>query len=104
MPWKRRDPKWEKWRTKVFKRDKYKCKICGKVGGRINPHHIISKFLFPDLKYRVMNGVTLCYECHMNKEEGKNVHAAENNKFIKKFARYTRLKLPKADKYQIGHA
>ena len=34
------------WRKKVFSRDRYKCQLCGKVGGSIQAHHIKPKYKY----------------------------------------------------------
>lgn len=55
---------WRKWRNSVYKRDNYKCILCGRGKILIDPHHILPKRDFPKLKYRVANGVSLCRRCH----------------------------------------
>lgn len=52
-----------KWRNEILKRDGHKCKICGATE-RLEAHHIIplSESLLTALM--LMNGVTLCRECH----------------------------------------
>ena len=60
------------WRTSVFKRDDFTCKMCGKKGGYLQAHHIRLFATYPDLRFVVGNGVTLCKGCHKvvtNKEE-----------------------------------
>jgi len=52
------------WRKSVFERDHYACLICGKVGGRLNAHHIKSWKDFPKLRYETNNGMTMCNTCH----------------------------------------
>jgi len=67
MMWWNRKPRcraWVRWRTRVYKRDGYKCVLCGRGNCRIDPHHILPKSLFPKLKYLVSNGATLCRRCH----------------------------------------
>ena len=53
------------WRAKVFERDGYKCQNCGKVGGKLNAHHIKPWADYPELRYDIDNGITLCKECHL---------------------------------------
>ncbi len=57
---------WEytEWRTAVFERDDYTCQDCGQVGGKLNSHHISPWDEFPELRYVVSNGKTLCGNCH----------------------------------------
>lgn len=57
------------WRRKIFKRDDYTCQDCGrkrKSGDRVilEAHHKKSYSEFPELRYKVENGITLCRECH----------------------------------------
>jgi hypothetical protein len=65
-----RNGEYIRWRKAVFERDNYTCLKCGIKSGNgesvfLHPHHIKSYTHFPDLRYVVKNGVTLCKECHM---------------------------------------
>lgn len=68
----RQCPEYKQWRRSVFERDGYRCQICGKRGGKLNAHHIKKYAYYPELRYTVSNGITLCYECHkaVHKERG----------------------------------
>jgi hypothetical protein len=55
---------YKQWRDKVFKRDKYTCKICNKKGCYLNAHHLMSFANNPELRLAVANGVSLCSDCH----------------------------------------
>ena len=59
----RNDPRYTGWRTSVFNRDNYKCQLCG-VGGYVIAHHINSWSKFPDERFDIENGITLCRDCH----------------------------------------
>lgn len=52
------------WRSAVFERDDYTCQMCGQVGGDLNADHIKAWKLFPDLRFEISNGRTLCVCCH----------------------------------------
>lgn len=55
------------WREAVFKRDNYICVQCNKnkeVSGKLNAHHIKPFSLFPELRFAIDNGITLCVSCH----------------------------------------
>lgn len=54
------------WRERVFKRDNFTCQDCKIRGGLLHPHHIKSYTYFPELRYEVSNGKTLCKPCHVN--------------------------------------
>jgi len=55
----------KKWRISVFKRDNYTCKHCNKVGGNLNAHHIKGFAEYPNLRFELSNGITLCKKCHI---------------------------------------
>lgn len=55
---------YKEWRMKVFVRDGFKCQVCGKTGNNIEAHHIKEQCNYPELRYDVNNGITLCHECH----------------------------------------
>jgi len=52
------------WRNEVFKRDDFTCWICGEKGGTLNAHHLFSWAKYPELRYHIPNGLTLCEDCH----------------------------------------
>lgn len=56
--------KYKEWRRLVFIRDDFTCQGCGVQHIYITAHHIKSWVLFPKLRYKVDNGLTLCEECH----------------------------------------
>jgi hypothetical protein len=61
----RRSVEYKIWREKVFKRDNYTCKICGKRGEKLNADHIKSFRCYPKLRFVVSNGRTLCLKHHL---------------------------------------
>lgn len=58
--------KYKEWRKAVFERDGYTCqnKKCGKHGGDLHADHIKPWAFFPELRYEISNGRTLCVPCH----------------------------------------
>ncbi len=61
----RASTKFAEWRQAVFARDEYTCAMCGRRGGSLHAHHIKLFSRFPDLRYVVSNGITLCgTPCH----------------------------------------
>lgn len=57
---------YKQWRAEVFERDGYKCVQCGYDKGRIlQADHIKSWKDYPELRFVVSNGRTLCKNCHI---------------------------------------
>lgn len=52
------------WREAVFKRDDWTCVACKIRGGKLNADHIKPFAWFPELRFAIDNGRTLCVECH----------------------------------------
>lgn len=55
---------YREWRMAVFRRDDFTCQSCGERGGTLNADHIRPWSKFPDLRYELNNGRTLCVNCH----------------------------------------
>lgn len=69
---------YRQWVQDIFKRDNYTCQVCGKLGGKLNAHHIkqfaliikenkITTLAEALLCYELWdydNGQTLCLPCH----------------------------------------
>lgn len=53
------------WRKAVYARDGYSCRKCGHHGGDLNAHHLGAYDVFPEVRFDVSNGVTLCATCHV---------------------------------------
>lgn len=63
------------WRESVFVRDGFACVRCGKASRIFEVHHIKSFAKYPELRFAIDNGITLCkIPCH------KKVHNECKNK------------------------
>ncbi len=56
------------WRIAVFERDCYTCVWCLVRGGKLNADHIKPFAYFPELRFAIDNGRTLCEDCHRKTE------------------------------------
>lgn len=77
---KRKRPKhggaiYDEWRMKVWKRNNFTCQFCGKTSNQLKPlgikicaDHIKPYCNYPELRYEVSNGRTLCIPCHKTTE------------------------------------
>ena|SRR3990167_7527945 len=83
-----REPKYKEWRTSIFKRDNWKCKISNEnCLGELQAHHILPWRDFVELRYEINNGITLCQAHHPRKR-------AEEKRLIPTF-----MELVSASKY-----
>jgi len=64
----KRSPRYKEWRKSVCDRDGWKCKInnCD-CNGRLEVHHILGFTEYPELRYDINNGITLCHYHHPRK-------------------------------------
>ncbi len=64
----RNNPEYKQWRMSVFKRDNFKCRIGNsECSEKIISHHILPWRDYPELRYEINNGITLCHAHHPRK-------------------------------------
>lgn len=58
------------WRKAVFERDNYTCIWCGdNKGGNLEADHIQLWKDYPELRFAIDNGRTLCHDCHIKRHK-----------------------------------
>ena len=64
------DTKYKYWMLEVKKRDNWKCRLLSSdCNGRLESHHIFNWIDYPELRYVITNGITLCAFHHPRKWE-----------------------------------
>lgn len=59
------DGRYREWMFAVKKRDLWKCKINNSdCDGKLESHHILNWKDYPELRYEIKNGITLCHAHH----------------------------------------
>jgi hypothetical protein len=62
------EPQYKFWRKSVFERDNYKCKVNNQdCCSYVEAHHILPWRDYPELRYNINNGITLCRAHHPRK-------------------------------------
>ena len=74
------------WRRSVFERDSYTCIWCGvkgnQTGGYLQADHIKPFAFFPELRFAIDNGRTLCKNCHKKTNTYARNKPQTNNKLV----------------------
>jgi hypothetical protein len=52
------------WRKQVYLRNNFTCQQCGYHGRSLHAHHIKSYSDYPELRFDISNGLTVCISCH----------------------------------------
>lgn len=58
------------WRESIFKRDNWRCRISNEdCKGQLEAHHILPWRGFPELRFDINNGITLCHHHHPRRRD-----------------------------------
>ena len=60
--------KYEEWRQAVLERDGYTCQCCGSKMN-LQVHHKNNFLDYPEQRFEISNGITLCKKCHFGTEK-----------------------------------
>lgn len=65
---------YKEWRKKVYRRDGFKCVLCGEnKSGQLQAHHIKPRASNKELILEVSNGLTVCKKCHKEIHYGERI-------------------------------
>lgn len=77
------DPRYKYWRSRVYKRDGYACKLCLSKDA-IEAHHIKRWADFPEHRFDINNGITLCKVCHNMIKDEEQIYEAKFSLLIRR--------------------
>lgn len=66
------------WAERIIVRDKATCRTCGVTGVELHAHHIKSYRDYPELRWQMSNGITLCAPCHWAVHSASNANAVNS--------------------------
>jgi hypothetical protein len=76
-------PLHKQWSKVVKDRDGWKCRIANEdCEGKVIAHHILSWTLFPELRYEINNGITLCHAHHPRKRKEEKLLVPVFNRLL----------------------
>lgn len=78
----RESAKYNEWRLSVLKRDNYTCQQCGNNKEKVEADHIKRFAFYPELRFDINNGQTLCKTCHKIKTVSENTGRKKTKKLL----------------------
>lgn len=77
----RKSNSYDIWRDSVYAKDWYTCQCCGSTMNKKHAHHLLNFSNNEELRFDVLNGITLCEKCHYPTFEGSfhNIYGTQNN-------------------------
>jgi hypothetical protein len=76
-------PLHKQWSVSVKNRDGWKCRIANKdCEGEVVAHHILGWSSFPELRYEINNGITLCHTHHPRKRKEEKLLVPVFNRIL----------------------
>lgn len=79
----RNNPEYKQWRQHVWLRDAFGCKIASTdCKGKIEAHHILAWHDYPELRYQITNGITLCHAHHPRRRAEEKRLAADFQRLV----------------------
>jgi hypothetical protein len=55
---------YKQWKKECLARDDYTCQVCNIRGGDLHIHHIFNYSTYREFRIEILNGITLCQDCH----------------------------------------
>lgn len=72
-----------RWRFAVYSRDDFRCRVCGDSrGGNLEAHHLNSYTDYPEERFVLSNGITLCKDCHYSFHHKYTYHHNTREQFM----------------------
>jgi hypothetical protein len=66
------------WARAVISRDQATCRRCGAKNVELHAHHILPYEAYPDQRWSLDNGLTLCYQCHWIEHSASNANGVNS--------------------------
>jgi hypothetical protein len=77
------DSRYKEWMLCVKNRDHWKCKINNsECNGQLEAHHILGWKSYPELRFDINNGITLCHKHHPRKRNDEIELSSYFNKLV----------------------